>query len=100
MSKYAEDEQYAKYLTKHPLSKAYPPQTPKIIDPFKSINYNNNKNPYYKNVNTWQMDTGRFSITTIKEKINEGIKKINPKKNTGKKDECLMITCNNKVCFC
>tara|TARA_R110002167_G_scaffold69880_4_gene196825 strand:- start:1568 stop:1873 length:306 start_codon:yes stop_codon:yes gene_type:complete len=101
MSKYAEDEQYIKYLSRHPLSRANKPNLLDSRDPFKSINYNNNKkNPLYKNVNSSQMDIRRFNVTGIKKKVIKGIKICNKEKNTTKGDECLMITCNNKVCFC
>tara|TARA_R110001606_G_scaffold15968_3_gene64724 strand:- start:86 stop:421 length:336 start_codon:yes stop_codon:yes gene_type:complete len=111
MSKYYEDEQYEKYL----INKEYKKQIDQRgalldlkDDPFKSKNYNNNKpevefkkNPLYKNVNFSEMSFIGFSPTGIKKKITKRIKKITEKKDTGKKgDACLMVTCNDKVCFC
>ena len=104
MSKYAEEQQYEDYL----INKEYELliKRKKMENPFLSENYNNKisdnkKNPLYKNVNFSQMRFNGFSTTGIKKKSNEGIKK-NDKKEHRKKDDdpCLMITCNNKVCFC
>ena len=125
MSKYYEDEQYEKYL----INKEYKKQIDQRgalldlkDDPFKSKNYNNNKpkvicdkpkvicdkpevefkkNPLYKNVNFSEMCFIGFSPTGIKKKITKRIKKFTEKKDTGKKgDACLMVSCNDRVCFC
>jgi hypothetical protein len=98
MSKYAEDEQYENYL----INKEYDLliKRRKTENPFLSKNYNNNKNPHYKNVNSSQMDIRGFNASGIKKKVVKGIKISNQEKNTKKDDTCLMVSCNEKVCFC